>query len=406
MYRLTALALAAAAVAALPASAVKPAEKGIDGPKGPPSIVQGNNDFAFDLYAQLAKKDGNLFFSPYSISAALAMTSAGARNQTLAEMEKALHFPAQERLHPLFAALHKEVNGQNQGKRAYELRTANKLWGQKGLAFKADFLKLTADSYGAGLEEVDFAGATEAARLKINAWAEKETNDKIKDLLKPGLLTTDTRLVLTNAIYFKGDWQYQFKKDQTREGAFHLAGGKTVKAPLMHQKGAFKFAFLPDLSALELPYSGKDLSMVVLLPHKPDGLADLEKKLNAELFHAALRRLMPEPRLEVTLPKFQTTSEFSLKQALEALGMKQAFSKGADLSGLTGAPDLFISDVVHKAFVDVNEQGTEAAAATGVVVDAKSAPPAFVADHPFVFLIRDNRNGSVLFLGRLVDPTK
>jgi serpin B len=398
MFRLFVLAVPVAVLAALPAAAEKP--------QGPPSIVEGNNAFAFDLYAQVAKKDGNLFFSPYSISAALAMTSAGARNQTLAEMEKALHFPAQERLHPAFATLHREINGDGKAKRAYELRTANKLWGQKGLGFRPEFLKLTADNYGAGLEEVDFVGATEAARLKINGWAEKETNDKIKDLLKPGILTGDTRLVLTNAIYFKGDWQYQFKKDQTREGAFQIGDGKSVKAPMMHQKGNFKFAFLPDLSALELPYSGKDLSMIVLLPHKTDGLPALEKKLNADLVNAVMGRLMPTSRLEVTLPKFKTTSEFSLKEALQALGMKQAFNNGADLSGLTGSPDLKIADVVHKAFVDVNEEGTEAAAVTGVVVELKSAPPAFNADHPFVFLIRDNRNGSVLFLGRIVDPSK
>jgi serpin B len=397
MFRLTAvLALAAVAV---PARAGEP-DVG--------ALVKGNNAFALDLYQQLRAQDGNLFLSPYSISAALAMTSAGARGDTLAEMEKALRFPAQEKLRPAFADLIKQINGDPKAKRAYELRTANKLWGQKNYDFNADFLKTTADTYGAGLEVVDFIGATEAARKTINGWVEKETNDKIKDLLKPGILTVDTRLVLTNAIYFKGDWQFQFKKDKTERGTFHLNDRKTVEAPLMHQAANVKYYRDGNLGAVELPYSGKALSMVVLVPNEVNGLAVMEKGLTAERLAVILGAMVEHKALPITLPKFKTTAEFSLRENLEALGMKRAFIPGiADLSGIGGSPGrLSISAVIHKAFVDVNEEGTEAAAATAVVVEDPSARPELTADHPFVFLIRDTRSGAVLFLGRIVDPTR
>jgi serpin B len=399
MYRLTALAAVVASLAALPA----PADKA--------TVVPGNTTFALDLYQQLRTKDGNLFFSPYSISSALAMTSAGARGETLAEMEKALHFPPQDRLHPAFAALMKEINEAGQGKEAFQLSTANRLWGQKGLGFKPDFLKLTADNYGAGLEEVDFAGATEQARLKINGWVEKETRDKIKDLLQPGVLTTQTRLVLTNAIYFKGTWFSQFKKDNTKDEPFFLADGKEVKAKLMHQKERFPYAETDDAQVLALPYTGGPMRMVVILPKKKGGLADVEKALSADKLAAALGKLAPR-QVEVALPRFKFTAQFSLVPELKALGMRRAFTREADLSGLTGSPDLFITDVIHKAFVDVNEEGTEAAAATAVVVGDKSdvgrpEPVAvFRADHLFLFAVTDAKTGSVLFLGRVSDPSK
>src|SRR5579884_516966 len=226
------------------------------------AVVRGDNAFAFELYAQLRSKDGNLFFSPYSISAALAMTSAGARGRTLDEMNSTLHFPPQERLHPAFKALNARINGTPDGKRGYRLSTANALWAQKGFDCRPEFLKLTRDHYGAGVQEVDF-GDEAAARRTINAWVEKETHEKIKDLLPPGSVDVDTRLVLTNAIYFKGDWASQFKKDQTKTEPFRLAGGGTVRAELMHQSGKFRTARDPKFQALELPYAGKDLAMLI-----------------------------------------------------------------------------------------------------------------------------------------------
>jgi serpin B len=371
-------------------------------------VVAGNNQFAFDLYAHLAREEGNLFLSPASISTALAMTYAGARGQTAAEMAKTLHFTLdQQHLHPAFAALLREWKAEGK-KRGYELSVANALWGQKGFGWLPDFLTVTRTNYGAGLMEVDFVGNTELARRTINDWVEQQTRDKIKELFKPGVLTSDTRLVLTNAIYFKGDWAAQFKKQDTRDEEFLLTADKKVKAPLMHRTGSYKYLDGGTFQALDLPYKGDDLSMLVLLPKKVDGLAELEKALSAARLGEWLGRLRKQ-EVVVTLPKFKMTKEFQLNRVLAAMGMPSAFDKSrADLTGMNGTgPKLFISVVVHKAFVDVNEQGTEAAAATGVGIALTSAPittAVFRADHPFVFLIRDNHSGSVLFLGRVANP--
>jgi len=376
-------------------------------------VAEGINRFAFDLYAKLKDQEGNLFLSPYSISTALTMTYAGARGQTAQQMAEVLHFPANlvddpDRLHGAYAASIKELNAGGK-ERGYELAVANRLWGQKGYGFLPDFLGLLKTHYGAGLEEVDFARATEAARQTINGWVEEQTKDKIKELLKPGVLDTMTRLVLTNAIYFKGQWLREFPKDATRDEDFFLAPEKKVTAPMMNQTGEFGYFGGPDFQALELPYKGEDLSMVVLLPKAKDGLADLEKALSAEKVAEAVAKLRKQ-KVMVVLPKFKTTAEFEqLKEPLIALGMKDAFGTDADFSGMNGKKDLFISAVVHKAFVAVDEEGTEAAAATAVVVKLtalREPPPIFRADHPFVFLIRDKRSGAVLFLGRLTDPTR
>jgi serpin B len=335
------------------------------------------------------------------------MTYAGARGQTASEMARALDFTLEpDRLHRAFAALRADLN---EGKKKdHELSVANALWGQKDFGFLPDFLNLTGRDYGAPRHEVDFMRDPEAARRTINAWVEAQTHDRIKDLLPRGILTGDTRLVLTNAIYFKGFWADQFKKDATREEPFHTGAGASVKAPLMHRTGRYGYLDGGDFQALELPYRAKHLSMVVLLPKKVDGLAALERKLTAANLAAWLGKLHQQ-EVQVALPRFQMTREFSLKDTLQALGMRRAFiAGGADFSGMSGTNGrrLFISAVVHKAFVDVNEEGTEAAAATGVAVALTSAPifQTFRADHPFVFLIRDNRSGSVLFLGRLTNP--
>jgi serpin B len=376
------------------------------------AVVKGNSEFAFDLYGKLRVKDGNLFFSPNSISAALAMTYAGARGETAVEMARTLHFTLdQDKLHPAFAALLKEQNGGGK-QRGYQLSVANALWGQKGFPFKADFLRLTKEHYGGGFQEVDFARNTEAARREINRWVEQRTEDKIKDLLPEGVLNNRTGLVLTNAIYFKGGWDIPFDKDQTREDTFQVSPGQAVKAPLMrlrHQKGEFKYLDGGSFQALELPYAGRHLAMLVLLPKKLDGLAALEETLTADTLAVCVSRLRKQ-EVMVTLPKFQTTAAFSLQETLSALGMRQAFDRTrADFSGQQDGRDLlFLSAVVHKAYVGVNEEGTEAAAATAVVEEIRSgrAIPVFRADHPFVFLIRDTRNGSILFLGRVVNPAK
>ena len=370
-------------------------------------VVQGNNAFALDLYAQLKDRDGNLFFSPHSISTALAMTYAGARGNTEKQMATVLHFDLEhKRLHPAF----RELLGQletGEGERGYQLSVANALWGQKGYEFLEKFLNLTKENYGAGLNEVDFIGSTEAARQTINTWVERETEDKIKELIKPGVLDRLTRLVLTNAIYFKGYWASQFKEELTREAPFTLMSGEKVQVPTMHRTADFKYAEAEDFQTLELPYKGGDLSMTIFLPKETDGLAALEQSLTAEKLATWLSTL-EEQEVIVALPKFRMTSEFSLAEVLKSMGMTDAFDvKEADLSGMTGKKDLFITAVLHKAFVEVNEEGTEAAAATGVVVGLTAAPPRqpiFQADHPFLFLIRDLRSNSILFLGRVMDP--
>jgi serpin B len=369
------------------------------------AVVKGNNEFAFDLYGKLRQEKGNLFLSPYSISTALAMTTTGARANTLAQMEKALRFPVeQDRLHPAFGALQRDTKA---GK-GYQLSVANALWCQVNYPILDGFLKANETYYGGKPTGVDFAGKTEEARRTINAWVEKRTQDKIKDLLKPGVLDPDTRVVLTNAIYFKGDWSVKFKKESTREEPFLLASGQKSKVPLMHQMGKFKYLDGGDFQALEMPYTGKELSLVAFLPKKVDGLPDFEKQLT-EANLAKWLAGMVEREVEVAFPKFKVEAEFLLNDVLSGMGMSDAFLPGAaDFSGVNGKKDLSITAVVHKAFVEVNEEGSEAAAATAVVVSSRSDSierhPVFRADHPFLFLIRDNRTGSILFLGRLVEP--
>jgi serpin B len=399
-------------IGSLAALAVVPPAHGRRGGAGGDvaAVVKGNTEFALSLYGKLRAQAGNLFCSPYSVSTALAMTYAGARGQTAAEMAKALDFTLDPgHLHPAFGALqHQLIQGSGK-KQGYQLNVANALWGQEHFGFLPDFLNLTRRDYGAGLREVNFQSDPEAARRVINTWVEQQTHDRIKDLLPQGLLTTDTRLVLTNAIYFKGFWAEQFKKASTKQEPFQLAGGGQVQVPLMHQTGHFQYHDGGTFQALELPYRGRELSLLVLLPKRVDGLAALEGRLTAANLAAWLGRLR-EQEVQVALPRFKVTGAFNLNQVLEALGMRQAFIPGgADFSGMSGTNGrkLFLQAVVHKAFVDVNEEGTEAAAATGVAVaeEAEPADPAvFRADHPFVFLIRDNRSGSVLFLGRLTNP--
>ena len=371
-------------------------------------LVMGNTAFGMNLYGELKGEAGNLFLSPFSISTALGMCAAGARGKTLEEMTRVLRLPPEA--HAGFGALVKSLNEETDPKkRGFTLSTANALWAQKGYPWKPEYKKLVATDYAAGLFDLDFISAAEAARGTINAWVEKETNQKIKDLLPQGTITPDTRLVLTNAIYFKGDWVDPFKKEQTKDLPFTTSGGKTVQAPLMHRVGGYRYAENDSFQTLDLPYNGKRISMTVILPRKADGLAAVEKELTAEKLDATLKTLRFEKTVHVHLPRFKVEKSFTLNKPLIAMGMKSAFM-GADFSGMhDGKEQLDITAVVHKAFVDVNEEGTEAAAATGVVVGLTSAGPPptpkhFKADHPFLFLIRDNKTGSVLFVGRLENP--
>jgi serpin B len=377
----------------------------------PDAVVRGNTRFALELYAKLCRREGNVFFSPLSVSTALAMTSAGARGRTLEEMTRVLHLPEQARLHPAMAGL--EAGLLARSGRHVELSLANALWGQMGKAFLPEFQHLLRRHYRAGLHQVDFAGSPGGAREAINRWTEQRTRGKIKDLLPREAVTADTRLVLTNAVYFKADWASPFKKSGTEPGDFRLAGGATVRTPLMWQEGTFGYLEGEGFQALEMPYVNKDLAMVIFLPEKPGGLGELERRLTPENL-ASWTAGLREQEVRVTLPRFKMTEAAELKKTLTEMGMGRAFSRSADFGGMDGgAGRLGLSAVIHKAFLDVAEEGAEAAAATAVVVAPMAAAPppmaapvpVFCADRPFLLLIRDRKTGSILFLGRLTNPT-
>ncbi len=370
------------------------------------TVVRGNTAFALDLYQQLRSTEGNLFFSPYSISTALAMTYAGARGNTETQMAQTLHFTLdQSALHPALAALEARLR-KVQEKGDILLSVANALWPHVDYPFLEAFLTLTKEFYGVSITPVDYKD-TEAARQQINTWVEEKTQDKIKDLIPPGVLDDLTRLVLVNAIYFKGNWASQFAKDRTQTAPFSVTPSKKVEAPLMTQQHPFKYGETDRLQILELPYVGNDLAMILLLPKEVDGLAELEMTLTAPNLEQWTSRL-EETKVCVFLPRFKISQGFSLGDALAAMGMVDAFGGEANFSGMDGnEKGLYIGAVLHKAFVEVNEEGTEAAAATAVIVSRALPlpPPTFRADHPFIFLIRENSTGSILFLGRVMDPT-
>jgi serpin B len=377
----------------------------------PSWIGNADNAFAFDLYARLAAPDqSNLFFSPISIQTALAMTYAGARGQTASQMAAVLHLPAgRDTVNKDLGNFLRVLNAANTSGATppYQLSVANALWGQKGYNFLPAFLKLLGSDYAAGLRQLDFEHDSEGAREEINSWVAKETMNKIQNLIGPGALTPLTRLVLTNAIYFKGTWQDQFDKQATRDDIFHLSADTQSKVPMMQRTGDYSYTDSPDYQALCLPYAGRDLSMVILLPRAVDGLPQLEKALTAKALTDLLGG-MDDQQVQVSIPKFKMTGEFELGPVLESMGMRDAFGTGSDFSGMTGNKDLSISEVIHKAFVEVNEQGTEAVAATGIAMTTAMAGPVqieeFHADHPFLFLIRDQRSGTILFIGRVADP--
>jgi serpin B len=379
-----------------------------------PTIAQENNAFAVDLYSKLSSQPGNLFFSPASVSSAFAMAYAGARGATASQMASTLHFALPpNRLHPAMGALLAQLNGPHPN---YELHMANALWAQKDQHFLGTYTNLMKRDYGDGFQPVDFKANPEAARALINTWVADQTQQKILNLVPPGAVTPLTRLILTNAIYFKAAWADQFSKSQTQNEDFHLSSTKPVKADLMHTANGGQYFRGPAFQALELPYLRDELSMIVLLPDDPDGLPALEQSLTALSLKTWINSLSYEERIIVTFPRFKITQQFELSSTLESLGMKQAFQPGtADFSAITGDKSLFISAAIHKAYIDVDENGTEAAAATAVMMSMATAmrpftppppPIVFRADHPFLFLIRDNSTNAILFIGRLTDPTK
>lgn len=390
-----------AAVTPTPGSSTG-SEQNAQGTADSTDLAGAQNRFAIDLYHQLRTTDGNLAMSPASISLALGMTMAGARGETRDVMARALHVDGIDDPHAQYASQLARWN--DPSRTAYELRVANRLFGERSLRFHDDFVRLTADRYGAPLEPVDFASSPGAVRTHINGWVEDRTNDRIQELLPDGSISTETRLVLTNAIYFKGRWAREFDRDATRSRSFTLTDGSTADVPTMHQRGTFAHANVDGAQLLELPYVGGELSMVLLLPNEPSALAALEERLTAEKVSAWMSS-MSEHELAVALPRFEIDPPRSIELGppLAAMGMELPFTPAADFSGMSDAP-LSISEVFHKAFVEVNEEGTEAAAATAVVMNERAGPAGFEALHPFLFLIKDRADGSILFMGRVSDP--
>ena len=378
------------------------------------TLTSDNAAFAIDLYQTVRKQTEHagkgVFLSPHSISTALAMTYAGARGETEKEMAKALHFTLpQEKIHSAFNWL--DLTLESRGKNAkakddqpFRLRVANSMWGQKGFAFQQPFLDQLATSYGAGVNLVDFAD--DASRLAINGWVEDKTETRIKDLIKQGQLGADTRFVLVNAVYFNAAWQSKFEKSATSDGPFTKLDGSTITASMMKEEASFPYAQGDGYEAVELPYDGGEMSMVLIAPSKGT-FATYESALTGDSFRSVLAGLAPR-QVRLSMPKFREEGDFRLTRPLQDLGMKSAFG-AADFTGISTAEKLFISDVLHKTFLDIDEDGTEAAAATAVIGKATSAGPEPVVvniDRPFFISIIDRATKTVVFFGRVMEPKK
>jgi len=383
------------------------------------AVAESTKLVGLDLYRVLTEKSqgGNLVISPSSIVTALAMTYAGALGSTAQEMAKVLHFSLEgEALHQAFNSLNAELESRSwertnpEGKKEKVLvRTANSLWGQKDLLFEQAFLDTLAANYGAGMRLVDFVNAVEEARQAINAWVAKETEGKIPELIAKGVLDKLTRLVLVNAVYLDATWQAQFDPQQTRDGLFTTLAGTEVTVPMMRQTAAFPYAKGDGWQALELPYVGDQLALLLVAPDE-GRMAEVESRLPSGLLDQAVAALQPGTEVELSLPKFKVRTQADLVPVFVALGMKAPFDPGlADFSGITTQDHLYITDIIHEAYLAVDEEGTEAAAATAVVMGKTAMPLEIVKltlDHPFLFALRDRETGTVLFLGRVADPTK
>ncbi|MBN1669127.1 MAG: serpin family protein [Anaerolineales bacterium] len=365
-------------------------------------LVRDNTSFAFDLYRQLFKPQSNLAFSPYSLSSSLALAYAGARHQTASQMAAALHFnlPA-DQLHAAFDMLEQELTNRDQA----DLSSANALWAPSGRNYQVQFLETLAAHYGAGLQRVDF-GHAEDSRLFINQWISEQTDNHIQGLLPAGSIGAETELMLTNAVYFQAAWAQPFAEDLTAVGTFTRLDGSEVSTPMMHQVAELGYASLDGLEAIELPYEGHEWSLLILLP-EPGRLADLVETLNPDMLATILATVESTP-VDLGLPRSNLSAPYQLKAALMALGMRDAFGC-ADFSGIDGSLELFIDEIYHQADIALDEAGTQAAAASAIVMARKDTPAAQITvsvDRPFIFLIRDTRSGTILFLGQVVDPSE
>ena len=390
--------------------------KRVTAPDAPPeqiqSLVDNNNAFAFDLYRSLQAQDGNLIYSPYSIALALAMTYAGARGETESQMAQTLHFLPQDGLHPAFNGLDLQLAERGKAtsdeETPLQLNIANAVWAEQTYPFLQSFLDTIALNYGAGIRLADFINQYEAVRKEINDWVSEQTEEKIKDLIPEGVLNPDTRMALVNAIYFKADWISPFDANSTQDAPFHLLDGSEVTVPMMSKDSFIPYASGEGWQAIELAYQGETAAMDIIVPDAGH-FEEVESRLDYETASAMLGSLQPTS-VSFGLPKFKYESEFGLAEQLKALGMTDAFDPDlANFTGMSQRDDLYISAVIHKAFVAVDEKGTEAAAATAVIISVTSARLSDITltvDRPFIFIIRDIPTGQILFIGRVLNPVQ
>lgn len=376
------------------------------------SISASNTAFALDLLRTLSESNpaGNIFVSPLSISSALAMVYLGAKGDTAAQMAQALSFRAGEGVHADFQTLNGQINAPSA---SYILRLANRLYGESTSNFLTEFIESTRKHYQADLKSVDFIGDSEACRAEINTWVEEQTENKIKELLKPGTVSTMTRLALVNAIYFKGNWMNKFDAANTKEMPFHVESDHSKPVQMMYQTKKLFYNYVPDLGLqiLGLPYVDEELLMYILLPEDPSAGSNGVHQIESSLTQEKIDEWTDLGNMEsvdvcVHLPKFKMEEDYELNEPLAKMGMADVFcSSKADLSGMNGEGGLFLSTVAHKAFVEVNEEGTEAAAATaGIVSFCMFREEHFTADHPFLFFIKHKASNSILFLGKFMSP--
>ena len=388
-----------------------------DACEAPPAVTdpgilkaaRANDDFAWDMYNHMSEDEGNLFFSPFSMTAALNMTYAGAAGQTATEMADVLRADGAASWHTDYGAFLGAVVADAELCDT-TVAVANRIFGQQDYPWLEDFLTLNADVYSAPLEEVDFISDPDGVREHINQWVEDQTEERIQDLIPSGAIDETARMVLANAIYFKASWDEQFDPDDTFDTTFQLADGGSVDVDMMHRTAGFKLGEIDGVQVAELSYRGGQQSMLMLMPWDAADLPALEAELSSERLEALTSNLSEGDDFELFLPRFSITQDVPMADLLKSMGMVTPFIDGqADFSNMadivaSGEP-LFIQDALHKAFIEVNEEGAEAAAASAVIIGTESAPPSFYADHPFVFLIRDNPTGAILFLGRVADPS-
>ncbi len=375
------------------------------------SVVEANNQFALDLYKKYKTKDGNIFFSPYSLSSALVMTYEGAKGETAEEIQTVFHFPKDDLARRSgYAGLYNQIN---QTDKKYKLNTANALWADQSFQLLDQYSNLIDQFYGGKVTNLDFKQKADESRETINNWVEDQTNNKIKNLIPAGFIDKLTRLVLTNAVYFKGSWLNEFDEDYTLDQDFQITKNNQVKVKMMHKNDSqekYNYSENSQMQILEMPYAGEELSMLFILPKNND-LESVENSLSRENLDAWKNNFRKQ-NVNIFIPRFKFETKYFLANDLAEMGMPTAFEDMADFSGLSDKNKLAISQVIHQAFVEVNEEGTEAAAATAVIIKASMSsgdfkPPAipiFKADHPFIFLIQQNDSGNILFLGRVTNP--